>query len=158
MADSLDMKLEVKGDEQVKQMLTSLGLDLRNLRGAMNEVGRSQMKYFIGNVFASRGATINGGQRWQRLNDKYAARKAKTYPGRPILVATGKMQNSFKYSSTGMSVEIYNTDPKFKYHQSSETRYVIPRRVMLGVYSGMQRDVTATIAKVISEKIRRGAG
>ncbi len=28
-----------------------------------------------------------------------------------MLVATGNMQNSFKYSSSGMSVEIYNTDP-----------------------------------------------
>lgn len=158
MADSLELSLEVSGEEQIKTMLTGLGMDLRNLRGAMNEVGRTQIKYFSGNVFASRGATINGGQRWQRLNDKYAARKAKKYPGRPLLVATGKMQGSFKYDSTGMSVTIYNTDPKFEYHQSSDTRRVLPRRVMLGVYSTMQRDVTTTIAKVISEKIKQRAG
>jgi hypothetical protein len=158
MADGLDLKLQVKNDEQVKKMLTELGLDLRNLRGAMNEVGRTTINYFGGQVFASRGATINGGQRWQRLNDKYAAQKAKKYAGRPILVRTGQMQTSFKYSSTGTSVEITNTAPHFKYHQSSDTRRVLPRRVMIGVYQGMQADVTATIASALAKKIKQRTG
>lgn len=152
MADALDVRLEVKGDKEVRQMLTGLGLDLRNLRGAMNEVGRDTIKYFRGPVFVSRGSVIN--QPWQRLTNRYAAQKAKRYPGRPILVRTGKMQGSFSYSSTGTSVLIFNTDPKFKYHQSSAQRHVLPRRAMIGIYNGMEADVTATIAKVIAQKIK----
>lgn len=154
MSSGLELTLEAIGEAKINNMLSDLGLDLRNLRGAMNEVGRESIKYFSGNVFANRGATINGGQRWQRLSDAYAAQKARTYPGRPVLVRTGKMQRSFKYDSTGMSVTIRNDDPKFKYHQSDETRYLLPRRVMLGVYANMQRDVTRTIALAISRKIK----
>lgn len=153
MADSLDMKIELKGDDQVKKMLTNLGLDLRNLRGAMNEVGRDAVKYFGGPVFVSRGSAI--GEPWQRLSNRYAAQKAKRYAGRPLLVRTGTMQRSFNYSSTGTSVLIFNTDRKFVYHQSSAARSKIPRRAMIGIYNGMQADVTATIAKVIAQKIKQ---
>lgn len=158
MADGLNLKLEVKGDQEIKRMLVGIGLDLRNLRSAMDEVGRSTTKYFSGQVFASRGATLNGGQRWQRLNDRYAVQKARRYPGRPLLVRTGKMQNSFRYSSTGTSVTIENSAPHFVYHQSSAPRRVLPRRVMIGVYQGMQDDVTRTIAAVLSRKIRERSG
>lgn len=149
------MKLEVKGDEEIKSLLTDVGLDLRNLRGAMNEVGRNTIKTFSGQVFASQGGFIN--EPWQRLNGTYAVRKAKRYAGKPMLVRTGKMQNSFKYDSTGTSVTISNTSPHFKYHQSSETRYVLPRRAMIGIYRGMQDDVTATIAAVLTRKIQQRA-
>ena len=152
MADSLHMKLEVKGDKEIKDMLTGLGLDLRNLRGAMNEVGRDAVKYFSGPVFVSRGSAIN--QPWQRLSNRYAAQKAKRYAGRPLLVRTGKMQNSFAYNSTGTSVMIFNKDPKFVYHQSSAPRHALPRRAMIGIYNGLQSEVTATIAQVIARKIK----
>lgn len=151
-----DIQLEVDGEERIKQMLSQLGLDFKDLRGAMNEVGRQNVKFFSGNVFASRGGAI--GQPWQRLNDRYAAQKAKKWGSKPILVRTGKMQRSFKYQATSMDVTISNTDPKFKYHQSSDTRYVLPRRAMIGVYGTLQRDVTSVIGKVLADKIKKRVG
>ena len=144
--------MEALGADQIKSMLTGLGLDLRNMRGAMNEVGRGAIKTFSGPVFLSRGGKI--GEAWPRLSDDYAARKAKKYSGRPILVRTGAMQNGFKYDSTGMSVTIHNTDPKFRYHQSTEDRKKIPRRAMIGIYEGLDNEVRNTIAAVIARKIK----
>lgn len=151
MANSLDITLEALGEEQIKSMLTGLGLDLRNMRGAMNEVGRGAIKTFSGPVFVSRGQRI--GEPWPRLSEAYAAQKAKRYAGRPLLVRTGTMQQSFKYTSTGMSVTIYNDDPKFVYHQSTAAREKIPRRAMIGIYRGLDDDVKRTIAAVIARKI-----
>lgn len=150
-----DVQVEVQGAERISRMLTELGLDMKDLKDAMHQVGGQQIKYFSGTVFANRGATVNGGQRWQRLNDKYAAQKAKKYPGRPVLVRRGLMQKSFKYEAEPMSVTIYNTAPYFKYHQSSDTRHVLPRRAMIGIYSRLGSDVSRVIAEVLAKKIQR---
>lgn len=156
MADSLDMKLEVKGVEQVTKMLTQAGLDIRDLKGAMSDVGEHAKKYFGGQVFASRGGVL--GQTWPRLSPAYAAQKAKRDPGRPVLVRPGLMQRSFKSTPSNMSVTIYNDAPWFEYHQSSAARTKIPRRVMIGVYNGMQSDVTTIITQALAAKIKRSAG
>lgn len=158
MADSLELEMKLNNVDAVNKMLTGIGRDVRDLRGAMNEVGLSTISYFSGQVFASRGSTINGGQRWQRLNDRYAAKKAEDYSGRPVLVRTGKMQSSFRHKATDTSVVIRNTAMYFPYHQSSAPRSVLPRRAMIGVYQGMQDDVTATIGKALSKKIRDRTG
>ena len=152
MADSLELTLEALGEERIRTFLSGVGLDLRNLRGAMNEVGRGAVKTFSGPVFTSRGQFI--GESWPRLSDDYAARKAKKYPGRPVLVRTGEMQGGFKYESTGMSVTIYNPVPHFEYHQSTDPRTKIPRRAMIGIYNGLDADVRNTIAAVIARKIK----
>ena len=156
MADSLNMKLEVRGEDEVKKMLAGVGLDVKDLRGAMDDVGSTTIKYFSGQVFASRGGVI--GHSWPRLSDRYAATKAKRFPGRPLLVQTGRMQGSFVKRSAAMSVEITNNDPKFKYHQSSASRTKLPRRAMIGIYNGMQDDVTKTIALALSRKIKKRTG
>lgn len=156
MADSLDIRLEVKGDKEIVQMLAGVGLDVKDLRGAMADVGTHAKKYFGGQVFASRGGAL--GQSWPRLSANYAAQKAKRFPGRPPLVRTGIMQRSFTSNPSAMSVTIGNNAPWFKYHQSSAPRTKIPRRVMIGVYSGMQSDVTNIIAKALSQKIAKRAG
>ena len=155
MADSLELTLEALGEERIRTFLSGVGLDLRNLRGAMNEVGRGAVKTFSGPVFTSRGQFI--GESWPRLSDDYAARKAKKYPGRPVLVRTGEMQGGFKYESTGMSVTIYNPVPHFIYHQSTAPRTKIPRRAMIGIYKGLDADVRNTVSAVIARKIQERA-
>lgn len=152
MADSLELTLEAVGEERIKSFLTGVGLDLRNMRGAMNEVARGSIDVFGGRVFTSRGQRI--GQPWPKLSDAYAARKFKKYSGAPPLVITRTMRDNFKYESTAMSVTIYNPTPYFKYHQSTEPRSKIPRRAMIGIYPSLQNDVKRTIAAVIARKIK----
>lgn len=151
-----DVSIKLENAKQIEAMLTGLGLDMKDLRGAMADVGTSAKKFFGGQVFASRGEVI--GESWQRLNDKYAAQKARKWPGRPLLIRTGLMQRSFSYSTTPMSVTVTNTAPYFKYHQSSETRYILPRRAMIGVSTTMQSDVTNIIAVALAKKIQQRTG
>ncbi|WP_152467701.1 phage virion morphogenesis protein [Gordonia terrae] len=152
MADSLDVRLKVDGDAQLKAMLSGLSLDLQNLRPAMDEVGRGAVRMFSGPVFASRGQRL--GESWPRLSTDYAAQKAKRYAGRPVLVRTGQMQSRFGHQAAATSVTIYNLDPKFKFHQSNAPRSKIPRRAMIGIYQGLDNDVRNTVAAVIARKIK----
>lgn len=147
------MEVDVQGAEEIKKMLSQLGLDVNDLKPAMDEVGRDVTKYFGGQVFASRGSVI--GQPWQRLSDRYAAAKAKKWGSKPLLVASGRMQKSFRHKASKMDVTIDNTAPQFKYHQSTDTRYVLPRRAMIGIYGTLQRDATNIIAKVLANKIKQ---
>lgn len=149
----LDLDVRLEGEEQVKAMLTGLGLDLRDMKGAMTDVGENAKRFFSGQVFASRGGAL--GKSWPPLSPRYAVEKAKRYPGRPPLVRTGLMQRSFTSSPSPMSVTIGNDAPHFPYHQSSAARKRLPRRMMIGIYNGLERDVVGIIERAILVKLQR---
>ncbi|WP_233531561.1 phage virion morphogenesis protein [Antrihabitans sp. YC2-6] len=144
--------MRITDGQDIPRMLDQIGADVKDLRGAMQDVGESAKLFFGGQVFASRGGVI--GEPWQRLSPDYAAWKAKKYPGRPVLIRRGLMQRSFHYRSTPMSVTISNSAPYFKYHQSDEERSVIPRRVMLKMTSQFHDDVVGIIANSLIRRIK----
>lgn len=152
MANSLELTLEMIGEEKIKSMISGLGLDMKDLKPAMEEVGRGAVKTFSGVVFTSRGQRI--GENWPRLSPGYAARKAKRYAGSPVLVRTGAMKSRFTHAADNTSVTISNPDPKFRYHQSSAPRSKIPRRAMIGIYPSLNSDVKRSVAAVIARKIK----
>lgn len=70
-------------------------------------------------------------QRWRgkkTLSPRYAARKAKRYPGKTILRATDQMLASIVAGSGPDYAEAGPTDEKARYHASPEPRSVIPLR------------------------------
>lgn len=108
------------------------------LRG-LRPLWRSVLPYLqraTGQTFASQGGRI--GQQWQPLSTGYAKRKARVFPGKPILRATDAMFNSLT-SQTGDSVVemtgdslVYGTrDRKAKWHQGGTRK--MPRRKILAV-------------------------
>lgn len=152
MADGLNVSIKMEGGEAVAAMLGKLGLDMKDLRGAMHDVGTNATTFFSGNVFASRGSVI--GERWAPLNARYAVHKARRWPGRPPLVRTGLMQRSFRSTASSMHVTITNAAPYFRYHQSAEARHKIPRRVMLKLTDRVVSDAKALVAKSLADKIK----
>lgn len=148
--------IDITGGREVAQMLREVGLELKDLRPAMQDVGKYLKRYFGNEVFASRGSVI--GHPWPRLSTAYAARKARIYSGRPILVRTGTMQRSFTYSSKPLEVEITNTAKHFVYHQSDAARTIMPYRPMMAVkhgdptYTEIVKIVNGRIARTIKEK------
>ena len=93
----------------------------------------------VGESFASRGRST--GTAWAPLSPAYAAWKNSAYPGRPLLVLTGRMKESFSASSRDL---IYNRKQKnYKmltlgtrvpyagYHQSGTSK--MPRRPLFVV-------------------------
>lgn len=82
-------------------------------------------------VFEAEGA-FEGGQRWQKLSDKYDHAKQLLHPGAPLLVATGSLRSA----SVNPQAEITDTsltltiDSAYAiYHQSARPRQSnLPRR------------------------------
>lgn len=144
-----EVQINISGDKEVAQMLRSVGLEIKDLRPAMQDVGKYLKQFFANDVFVSRGSVI--GHAWPRLSAGYAEQKARSYSGRPLLVRTGTMQRSFTYKSAPLQVEITNTAKHFVYHQSDEPRSVIPYRPMMKVESGDAR--YTEIVKIINARL-----
>lgn len=158
MADSTRVSIKISGDKDVVEMLHGVGLEVKDLRPAMQDVGKYLKGFYSGQVFASRGGVI--GHPWPRLSERYAAWKAQQYPGRPVLVRTGLMQRSFKYETTNMSATISNSAPHFVYHQSDEVRTIIPYRPMMKLEIGdTQYDaIVEIIGNRLAATIRQRGG
>lgn len=145
----LSIKVKITGTDQELAKLKKLGDGFQDFSVAMKLIGDEVTKYYSGQVFASQGGII--GERWPALNANYAKSKAKRYPGRGILIATGTMQQSFKSLATAKKVLIYNTAPYFKYHQSTKARTKIPYRPMMKI----DNDVKNIVRQIMNQDIQR---
>lgn len=151
MVGSQTVTITVTGLEDVQRKLKNLSQATSDLSPVMGDVGQYLSRFFSSEVFASRGGVI--GEPWAPLSARYAALKAKQYPGRPPLVRTGVMQRSFKYDKGAHFARIYNNSPVFDYHQSNSPRSKMPERVMMKVDDAREREIGRLIEKFINDKI-----
>ena len=143
----------ITGDKDLHAKLKRLGSKLDDYSGAMKDIGRSLASYYAGEAFASQGGVY--GEVWAPLSPSYAIAKAKKYPGRGLLVRTGKMQQGFTATTNSHSALITNKVSYYKYHQSpEEPRTRIPRRKMAGVNEEVIKRVTTIIQEDVADKIR----
>ena len=145
----MQYQVRIEGGKEVKAKLLKLGPSLLKFKPEFKEIGEEVSKYYAGQVFASRGKVI--GEPWKALTPAYKRRKAKRYPGAGLLVATGKMQESFQAAATDTGVTITNTAPYFKYHQSTEPRTKMPYRPMMGV----NKEVKSIIKTILETGVRK---
>lgn len=149
----LAITIEIKGDKQAISRLKKLGHTLLNFEDAMKEIGGELKKYYGNQAYASQGGVFN--DKWPRLSPRYAAWKAKHYPGAGPLIRTGTMKNSYVFESDRDSVTITNDAPQFKYHQSTAPRHKIPRRATIGVNQDVRTIVQNIIDNDIREKMKK---
>lgn len=72
------------------------------------------------------------GHAWQPLTPAYAAAKARTHPGRGILVATGALKRAAsapRRAQTATSLTLAIDDPKLPFHQEGTTK--MPARPLI---------------------------
>lgn len=127
MAKSEAFQLEINGDVQVKLAVTRVSgasEDMSAKVGSNPSLWDRWHKAFFAaeiDLFASHGASGKSGA-WPALSPKYAAWKARVFPGRPIMRATGAMMQSlvktgpghvFKPTSTSLEI---GTNEKAGWH------------------------------------------
>ena len=110
----------IEGDVEVSAMFDAAGVRSKTLRRPFRLIG----EYFEERIQKNYGGRGSIWGKW--------VRRARAYD-HPLLEDTGTMRDSFKKKVGNSYVEISNTDPKFKYHQSKKPRKRIPRRVMMAV-------------------------
>jgi phage gpG-like protein len=144
----------ISGSKQLQRRLKNIDLGMHNLAPAFAKIGQQAADYYMTQGFLSQGGVFN--HKWSPLNHSYAVRKAKTYPGRPPLVRTGKMLSGFRYQADNTSVTIGNRMPYFKYHQSTRAdRHKMPWRPMMGINEDIKRIARTEIAASISSAIKK---
>jgi phage gpG-like protein len=82
---------EVAGDEQLKRSFSRFGEHAKDLSEPFREIVKDFYK-IEKKQFESEGGYGSGG--WQPLSPRYAAWKAKKYPGRPLMVVSGLLKES----------------------------------------------------------------
>lgn len=127
----MQLNFFIEGEKQLSRSLRlkEIGEQVQNWRPAFELTARLMKKEFAETAFSTEGASL--GKAWDPLSPDYARWKAKHYPGKGILVRTGKMQRSFQTRSGAFEAEIWNPTAYFKYHQSNAARSKLPRRMMM---------------------------
>jgi len=92
------------------------------------------------------------GRPWKALSPKYKAWKDRTASGQPILIYTGRMQDSAKIVPKGTGLEVQTT-PYGKYHQFGTARLVarpwvgVPNKSMETLTTLAWKNILSTKAK-----------
>jgi phage gpG-like protein len=144
----MKIKITIQGSDKVKKELNKIMSRLSDFSSDFQAMGVDLVRFYSTIPFVSRGSVYGG--YWTPLNKAYEAWKAKKYPGRPILVRTGKMQQSFKADHTKRSLKIYNSVEYFKKHQLGEG---VPQRRMLGVNPQIIAIIKDSLTKSIKAKV-----
>jgi len=112
--------------------------------------------------FRDQGRRVGG---WPPLTPAYAARKAEKYPGRPLLIASGKMHKALT-STAGRSgmilfrqlddwISMGVLDPKYTGFHQKGTRRGLPARPLFVVDKDFGEDVAHKIVDDMFDTVKR---
>lgn len=134
-SDLLNITLEVAGEKQLDRALGAMMRSVKNLRGVWPDI---QEDFIEGErrIFKEQRTTKG---KWKKLSQPYRSRKAKRFPGRGIMVATGNLMGSltkakhpnhfFVASKKGMTIG--TAVPYAGYHQNPSASSHLPKRELI---------------------------
>ena len=141
--------IKIAGEDELSAKLSIASKAVGELTEEFLEVGKQMTDFFSTEPFLSQGGVY--GERWAALADSTKKQKERKYPGRGVLVASGDMQNSFKYSATPVSVTIMNSSKLFAFHQLGTTK--MPQRVMMLLDDTRQKKVISIVEEMLTPKL-----
>ena len=95
----LRFELDFFGDQQVSRTLVRISENVQDARPAWEAIA-DDLQQAESQQFATEGGFGSGG--WSPLSPRYAAWKARHYPGAPILVRTGLLRDSLTQRPFGV--------------------------------------------------------
>lgn len=129
----LRFTFEVDGIKQIDRGFERFTQDIKDLRPAFENMVRD-FRQIERMQFESAGGRATG---WQPLSPRYAAYKARRYPGQPLMVATGDLRSSLTGHTSDTIEEIEplqltlgTRDPKAIFHHRG-TRRGLPKRPLI---------------------------
>lgn len=145
----MQIVVTISGDKKQIERLQKMGQSFLKFRPEMEKIGKMVADYAQGEGTTSQGGVFDA--RWPRLSPRYAAWKAKHYPGRPPLVRSTNMSRKYKYKADETSVTITNGADYFKFHQTGTTH--MPQRLTLAVNAIQKRMMVAIINDGVQNRI-----
>lgn len=149
-----ELIITIQGDKALLDRLKKIDLGLENMSQPFKTAGTMLTKFFSSVPFASQGSVY--GTRWPALSSQYARRKTEMWGGgRPILVASGKLMKSFKFTSSKDLLRIYNeTGDLFAWHQLGMGNN--PQRIMMLLDDQRKKVVTDPVEEHIRKLVENG--
>lgn len=123
----MDLQIVVEGEVQLHRRLIIIANGVTDFQEPLRSIGTELHKSFQEN-FDQRGALFGG---WPER--KPVIRKGERIDTWPLLEKTGEMRNSFDEKITSTSIVLFNSASYFPFHQSKESRQVLPRRIMMKI-------------------------
>lgn len=111
--------ITITGADQVQQGLAAMLNSMQDLRPFWRDVFAPKYFAMVQDLFATGGRARGGGGKfksgaWASLSPKYRIWKQANYPGRPILVREGVLQESVRWTGTGLGHGgIFQAEPSF---------------------------------------------
>lgn len=115
------LKITVDGEEKLNRAFDTLGKTVSDWRPAWPEIEQIFFRAEL-EQFNSEGARST---KWAPLGSKYAKQKARRFPGRKMLVRTGRLKRSLSVIGSGGSDQIRDAD---------QTSLTLGSRVDYGIY------------------------
>ena len=124
-AAGADVIYSVGDAARFKKIIDNTIVRMKNLAEPLGQFGEFIVTVHIPYQFSAQGAP----DPWPNLSPRYAARKARKFPGRPLLVRTGRMVRGFGYQLNGETLSITNSEDYATYHQTG-TRKMPARKYL----------------------------
>lgn len=149
---ALKIDLKITGSDIVKERLQRMRVSLDDFKEEFKEVGQYLVDFYANPVFDTEGQIL--GQRWASLSPSYEWRKRRTFPGRGILEATGKMRRSFAYHAGRTLLRVVNErQPIFSFHQLGTSK--MPSRMIFLITDKVEQKVVSVFKNALLERIKR---
>lgn len=162
------IQFEVIGQKPIEAGFSVLGDAIRDLTPHWERVHDKVLIPWMERTFDTEGASAAG--KWTALSPKYAAWKAKHFPGKPILQRTGLMRQSLIESghvdhvkwatrdslTFGTTVKSERDAPYPIFHQFGTRK--MPQRVVVGTTDELSKGIVDTLKRSIYEEVRKTGG
>ena len=142
--------ISIAGDRQLSRDILRITEHVADLRPALNAIA-DQLRDANRRQFESEGRFGSGG--WDPLSADYARAKARSFPGRPILVRTGALRRSLTERPFGVeeigrqTMEVGSDLVYAQYHQHGTRK--MPRRRPVELPASVRADMTRTLQRYI---------
>lgn len=147
----MQIQFAIEGELELSRRLSGMAIMVEDWSPAFQMAVDDLKQVFSGPVFDTQGAEVD--ETWSPLSRAYALRKAKLYPNKGILEATGTMRNAFVSRFDATSATIWNTASYFKYHQSKQPRTKMPRRVMMKLTENLKQLVVEDFNRYMQDSV-----
>lgn len=152
----IELKVEKTGLQEMILNLKNFGRDISLISEPLEDSARYMQQQAIAN-FAASGALMQPGG-WPPLKESTIRKKAKDWPGRPIMVRTGYLKRSFEIEGPRIGkdygeIEVYNPIHYAVEHQ--EAWGLLPQRILLRFQKQQIQDITNIFTRWIDKITNR---
>jgi len=152
----IELKVEKVGFQELILSLKNFGNDIGLVLEPLEDSARYMQQQAIANFPASGSLMQSGG--WPPLAESTERKKAKYWPGRPIMVRTGKLKGSFEIEGPRIGkdygeIEVYNPIHYAVEHQ--EAWGLLPQRILLRFQKQQIQDITNIFTRWVDKITNR---